>query len=121
MATVYRRGGQRNRGGRYYISYFDHTGQRITRSARTNDKSTAERIAAKLESDAALRRDKVIDPTVDNIQRESQRSVESHLADYEAKLRAANRCDKHIGCTLQWIQSVAESAEFTTAASIGAG
>ena len=91
MATVYRRGGQRNRGGRYYISYFDHTGQRITRSARTNDKSTAERIAAKLESDAALRRDKVIDPTVDNIQRESQRTIESHLADYEAKIREIGR------------------------------
>ena len=80
MATVYRRGGQRNRGGRYYISYFDHSGQRIPRSARTNDKATAERIAAKLEAEAALRRDKVIDPTVDNIQRESQRTVESHAS-----------------------------------------
>jgi len=56
MATIYKRGGRGNRGGRYYISYFDHTGQRVSRSARTSDRATAERIAAKLEADAALRR-----------------------------------------------------------------
>ena len=46
MATVYKRGGRNQRGGRYYISYFDHNGHRVSRSARTTDKATAERIAA---------------------------------------------------------------------------
>ena len=52
MATIYKRGGKGQRGGRYYISYFDHKGKRQSRSARTSDKATAERIAAKLEADA---------------------------------------------------------------------
>jgi hypothetical protein len=53
MATIFKRGGKGKRGGRYYISYFDHHGNRQTRSARTTDKAAAERIAAKLEADAA--------------------------------------------------------------------
>ena len=47
MATVFKRGGNGNRGGRWYFAYFDHRGQRQVRSARTTDKAAAERIAAK--------------------------------------------------------------------------
>ena len=85
MATIYKRGGKGNRGGRYYISYFDHKGKRQSHSARTTDKATAERIAAKLEADAALRRDGVVDP---NSMRSanSPAAVESHVKDYEAKM-----------------------------------
>jgi hypothetical protein len=46
MATVFKRGGRANRGGRYYVAFFDHAGKRQVRSARTTDKATAERIAA---------------------------------------------------------------------------
>ena len=35
----------------------------LTKSARTTDKASAERIAAKLDADAALRREGVVDPT----------------------------------------------------------
>ncbi|MDP6722402.1 MAG: hypothetical protein QGF59_27295, partial [Pirellulaceae bacterium] len=89
MASVFKRGGKGNRGGSYYIQWYDHNGKRQSKSARTTDKATAERIAGKLESDAALRRDGVIDPALDGIGKESQKSIESHLADYEAKMRAA--------------------------------
>ena len=47
MASVFKRGGKNNRGGSYCIQWFDHNGQRQTKSARTTDKATAERIAAK--------------------------------------------------------------------------
>ena len=50
MASVFKRGGKKNRGGSYYYAYFDHKGDRITLSARTTDKASAERIAAKAES-----------------------------------------------------------------------
>ena len=56
-------------------------------AARTTDRATAERIAAKMEADAVHCREGVIDPTLDAISRESRRSIESHLADYEDKLR----------------------------------
>ncbi|MBC8350390.1 MAG: site-specific integrase [Planctomycetes bacterium] len=120
MATVYKRGGKGKRGGRYYISYFDHRGQRVSRSARTTDKATAERIAAKLEADAALRRDGVIDPTLEGVSKESQRTIESHLADYEAKLRAADRTEKHVRYTRQFVEWICTFAGFGVVADITA-
>jgi hypothetical protein len=55
MASVFKRGGKKNRGGSYYVSWIVHTGTRQTKSAKTTDKATADRIGAKLEADAALR------------------------------------------------------------------
>ncbi len=96
MATVYKRNRNGNHGGRYYIAFFDYAGKRQVRSARTTDKATAERIAAKLEADAALRRDGVIDPNLDAICQHSRRSVKSHLQDYEAKMVSAARDEHHM-------------------------
>jgi len=120
MASVFKRGGKGNRAGPYYIQWYDHNGKRQSKSARTTDKATAERIAAKLESDAALRRDGVIDPTLDAINKESKRTVESHLADYQSKLRAVNRSDQYIRETAKYIREIAEAGEFENAAPINA-
>jgi len=120
MATIFKRGGRGKRGGRYYISYFDHKGRRQTRSARTTDKATAERIAAKLEADAALRRDGVVDPQLDGICEQSRRSVESHLKDYEAKMGAANRDPQHISTTVGYIRAICKHREFGSVADITA-
>ena len=120
MATVFKRGGKSNRGGWYYIAFFDHEGKRVTRSARTSDKAVAERIAAKLEADAALRRDGVIDPHLDAICDEAQRSIESHLADFEAKMQAANRKPKHIATTTGYVRTLALWADWKTVGEITA-
>ena len=120
MASVFKRGGKKNRGGSYYVSWTDHSGQRQTKSAKTTDKATAERIGAKLEADAALRRDGVIDPTLDAIGKESQRSIESHLADYEAKLRAANRHPRYIRDSLTVVRALAEFCEIVSVADLDA-
>jgi hypothetical protein len=120
MASVSKRGGKGNRHGRYYISYFDHTGKRQCRSAKTTDKATAERIAARLEADAALRRDGVIDPQLDAICDQAQRTIESHLADYKARMRTGNRSEKHVTRTLTCIRDIAEAAGFLRASDIAA-
>jgi integrase len=120
MGSVFKRGGKKNRGGNYYVSWFDHTGKRQSKSAKTTDKATAERIAAKLESDAALRRDGVIDPALDGISQESQRSVESHLSDYKAKLQAANRTEDHIESTAKIVCWISEFGGFNTVSDISA-
>ena len=109
MATVFKRGGKRNRNGTYYVSWTDHNGKRHTKSARTTDKATAERIARKYESDAALRRDGVIDPTADSIGKESQKTVKSHLADYENKMRVAKRDPQYISETVGYIRRICKS------------
>ena len=111
MASVFKRGGKRAKGN-YYAAWFDHNGKRQTKCTRTTDKATAERIAKKYEADAALRRDGVIDPTLDAISKESQRTVESHLEDYEAKLQAASRTDRYIQDTLRYIRAIAEEQKF---------
>ena len=53
MATVFKRGGKGNRGGNYYIQWYDHTGKRRSKSAKTTDMATAQRIASKLEAEVA--------------------------------------------------------------------
>jgi len=120
MATVFKRGGRGNRSGKYYITYRNHTGRRVTRSARTTDKAAATRIASKLEADAALRRDGVIDPALDAIGRESQLAIDEHLTDYEAKLRSAGRTERHIEDTIRYIRKIATAAQWQTAAGISA-
>jgi integrase len=120
MASVFKRGGKSNRGGSYYVSWTDHTGRRQTKSAKTTDKATAERIGAKMEADAALRRDGVIDSALDEIGKESQRSIESHLVDHESKMRTASRTEKHIASTANFIRWIADHAGFKTAADISA-
>jgi len=120
MATVFKRGGKNNRGGYYYVSWFDHTGRRRTACTRTTDKASAERIAAKHEADAALRRDGVIDPTLDSISRESQRTVDGHLIDFEAKIRAANRTEGHVTRTVGFIRTICQSTGFAIATDISA-
>lgn len=112
MATVFKRGGKGTRGGRYYIAYFDHKGKRRVHSTRCSDKVTAERIAAKKEADAALRRDGVIDPQLDAICQQSQRTIQSHLKDYEAKMVAVNRVPKHVERTIKCILAITEGAGF---------
>lgn len=122
MATIFRRGGQgkEGKGNRYYFSYFDHLGNRITKSARTTDKGAAERIAAKYEADAALRRDGVIDPRLDRLKVESQRTIESHLVDFEAKMVSAGRAVKHVRSTLVNIRNVCQSCNMTRAMDLDA-
>ena len=86
MASVFKRGSKKPKRP-WYASWYDHHGKRQTQSTRTTDKATAERIASKMEADAALRREGVIDPMLDGISKESARSIESHLVDFESKLQ----------------------------------
>ncbi len=120
MASVFKRGGKTNRGGSWYVSWFDHGGKRRVKCSRTTDKAAAERIGAKLDSDAALRRDRVIDPALEGIAEQSRRTVESHLADFKAKLQAAGRSADHVHHTAKLIREVADAAGFRLASDISA-
>src|SRR6186997_2971685 len=98
MASVYKNSSKG--AGNWYASWRDHNGKRQTKCTFTTDKAAAKRIAAKFEADAALRRDGVIDPRVETINGHAQRTIEAHLADYEAKMKAAKRTPGHISKTL---------------------
>ena len=78
MASVFKRNGK----GNYLVSYFDHSGRRREKSSRTTDKRSAERIAAKLESDAALRREGVVDPRQDRFIANERIPLAKHIEAY---------------------------------------
>ena len=118
MASVFKRGGKKAK-GYWYASWFDYLGKRRSKCTRTTDKATAERIAAKHEANAALRREGVIDATLDAIGQQSQRTIESHLVDYEAKLRLKNS-GEHATETLAKIRKICAEAKFVLASDIAA-
>ena len=111
---------KRTAGGPWIASWYDHAGKRRTKTTGTTDKKAAERILGKYVSDEALRREGVVDPKLDALNRESRRPVEKHLTDYEAKLKAANRDAQHIRSTLGYIRRMAATAGWETAADIDA-
>ena len=61
-----------------------------------------------------------MDPTLDAISAESQRSVLEHFADLENKLRTAGRTEKHVNSTARFIRWVADHAGFRSVADISA-
>jgi len=87
MATIFKRKGSRV----WTIQFFDAQGRRRERSSRTTDRRTAERIANKLEADAALERAGVIDPQQARLAEANRRPLSEHLAAYLQQLEDAGR------------------------------
>ncbi len=92
MASLYKRQGR----GAWIIQYVDGAGRRVQRSSRTTDKRAAERIAAKLEADTALRRDGVIDARVDQRAKAQAIGLPNHLDEYFHQCEQAGQARRHI-------------------------
>lgn len=84
MASVFKRGGRRNRRGHYHASYCDEHGKRVERSTRTSDHDAARQIASKWEADVALRRQGVVSSSQARFADENRRPLSEHLAEYLA-------------------------------------
>jgi len=93
MASIYRR----KKGGYYYITYHVRPGQRRTVKG-SKDRAATEALARKLESDAMLRREGVIDPKADQyakaeakplmVEDDEDNVAGGHLADFYDALMA---------------------------------
>jgi integrase len=118
MASVFKRGGKNNRGGYWYVSWSDHSGRRRSKCTRTTDKATAQRIGDKLETEAAKRREGLIDPQLESFAREARRPLAELVAEYKAKLTANGCTPLHVNRTVGFVEAIAAHAEFTTAADI---
>jgi integrase len=117
MATVFKRPGKPN----WFISWFEPTARgnkRKTKSSGTTCKRTSQRIANEIEAKAALKRSGIIDVVADEIAQQSGRSIEEHISDFTAKLKAAGRSTGHIDDTKRKIRSIAEFAGFQTVGDI---
>jgi len=87
MASIYKRGGKRNRDRCWCITYYERPGVRRTvRGCR--DRAATEALARKLEADAMLRREGVIDPKADAYAAAEAKPLDDHLAELAAALEA---------------------------------
>ncbi len=101
MATIYKRNGV----GRYQIDWFDHTGKRRTKSSGTTCKSTAIRLANKLEDEAAQRRGGLVDVTLENFEAIATMPLKVHLDDYGSAMAATSK-QQHIDDTRNAIEKM---------------
>lgn len=118
MASVYKRKNA-GRNGKWEFKYRDAEGRQRARIGFT-DKEATRRLANKMEADARLRREGVIDAQLDATSKESARSVEDHLAAYEAKFKAGNRTPKHIRTSMGYIRAIAEYSGWSSVGDITA-
>jgi integrase len=102
VASVFRR----HDAGAWLVSYFDHTGRRREHSTRTTDKKAADRIAAKLDADAALRREGVIDPRLDGYTVQDRVPLAQHVDAYIAHMEHAGRAPKHVKETERMLRRI---------------
>ncbi len=107
MASIYRR----KKGGCFYITYFVRPGQRKTVKA-CKDRAATEALARKLEAEAMLRAEGVVDETAEKLAKARSASLEEHVATFETAMRAKGGTEGHVQRTLSFIRSVAKGCGF---------
>ncbi len=107
MASIYRR----KKGGTFYITYHVRPGQRKTVKG-CKDRAATEALARKLEADAMLRREGVIDVRAERLGYWESLPLEDHLADYENTLRSKGVTAKHLNITLHYIREIDDACRF---------
>ncbi len=99
MASIFKRNGK----GNYVVQYTDHLGVRKEKASRTTDKRTAQALANKLEADAMLRREGIIDARVESFSKKAASPLQKHIDAFESKLKAEGRSEKHVEATIRCI------------------
>jgi integrase len=110
MASIFKRNGK----GNFVIQYTDHLGVRKEKASRTTDKRTAQALANKLESDAMLRREGIIDARVESFTKKAASPFQKHLDSFESKLKAEGRSEKHVEATVRCIDRVVAAKSLKT-------
>ena len=107
MASLFKK----HEGGDWQIDYFDHTGRRRRKSSKTTDKRAAERIAARLGAGEALRREGVIDPTLDRFIEQDKIPLQDHVAEYVRHMELRNRSAKHVKAIKSFLEEIGDPVE----------
>ncbi|XHC25108.1 site-specific integrase [Phycisphaerales bacterium ac7] len=107
--------GSLSKRGRMWLAQFvDAEGIRRIRSTGSSDKREAERILRKWESEAALRREGVIDIRLERVSQQIRRPLAEHLEDYEAAMRTAGRANHTVATNCRYIRELARAMEATS-------
>jgi site-specific recombinase XerD len=108
MATIYKRNkGKKNEP--YSIQYLDHEGNRRTTLGFT-DRALTEQLAAKLETEARMRRTGLIDPDQERFVERKQSPIEEHLKAFERSL--GDNTDKHVKLTMFRVRRIVQRCQF---------
>ncbi len=94
MATVFKKPGRRY----LQVAWYDHTGKRHEKSAGTTDKRLAERIAAKIQNEVAMRDEGFVDSKMDALAAAGRCPISEHLDDFIANARTGGIAERH--CSL---------------------
>ncbi len=113
MASIFKRGT-----GNYTIEWTDHTGKRCRMSSGTTCKATATRIGNKLDEDASLRRENLVDVRLEDIAKEGAKPLSEALDAYQASLSASGKSQDHIDRTRNKFEAIAKFAKWVTLADI---
>jgi hypothetical protein len=95
-------------------------GKRVTKCARTPIYEAAKKTADKLEAEAVLRRNRVIDPREEAVAAQSAKPIAEHFSDYRSKLKSTGRDTKYTEGVLNKLREIAGECSFATAADIDA-
>ena len=112
MATVFKRKRDSNRkNAHWWIQYFDQHGQRKTTKGYT-DKRKTEAKAAKLEEEARLRKDGLIDPSLERARNQRQVQLSDHLGAFERHLK--KNTPKHVNLTMSRVKRIVSDGGMET-------
>ena len=111
MASIFKRSKRKNE--TYWIQYFDHLGKRKTAKGFT-DKGLTEELAAKLETEARLRKTGLIDPEQERQAATKLCPIEDHLAAFEESL--SDNSAKYIRQTMSEVRRITKGANLESLA-----
>ena len=114
MASIFKRTrDKRRKGAPYYIMYKDHTGRRRMVKGYT-DKALTFQLAAKLEHEAKLRRDGLVDAEEEDRRIVQKLPIERLVSSFEKALQARGNTKKHVKQTTTRIRTLLAGAEVST-------
>ena len=115
MASIYKRMKRKNEP--YRIQYLDHRNKRRTATGFT-DKGLTEELAAKLETEARLRRNGMVDAGLDRITVQRLLPISDQLAEFKENL--SDNSPQYVRLTMGQVRRTVEGCGFKTLADIDA-
>ncbi len=107
MASIYKRSKRKNEP--YWIQYKDYLGKRKTAKGFT-DKGLTEELAAKLETEARLRKTGLIDPEQEHFAEKRLAAVADHLTAFESSL--GDNTGHHVKVTMGRVRRIVAGCGF---------
>jgi integrase len=114
--TLFKRGET----GPWYLGYHDDRGRRITRSAQTTDKATAQAILNKELANVAKRREGLIDHANALVIDASKKPVLDHVVDYVADCERSGQASHHTSQKRVLLTRLIEHARISRLGELGA-